>query len=187
MAANIWTPVVGWLGAMGAAFALALAAPNESGVLGKLPTMSAKRLDQTHVTLPRQLPSDRTVAVVMFRKDQREEAQRWIDGLGLHQDSNIAWVRLPVWSQKEPAERERIEQHLARRYPSPSEQERLLPLFIDRDAFVRAAGLGSTDHASVLVVDREGNVLAKAQGPFDQKKAQALRETVLAQSAFSAF
>jgi hypothetical protein len=182
MASNIWTPLVGWVGAIGAAVALAIVAPSESGLLGKVPSLSAKRLDQTHVAIPQQLPSERTVAVVVFRRDQREEAQGWIDGLGLHNRSDIAWVRVPVWSVKDPAEQERIEQHLAKRYPAQSDQARVLPVFTDREAFVRAAGLGSTDHVAVLVLDREGNVLARAQGPFDQNKAQALRETVLAQT-----
>jgi hypothetical protein len=152
-------------------------------LLGKVPAITAKRLDQTHVVIPHQLPAERTVAVVVFRREQREDAQSWIDGLGLHQRSDIAWVRVPVWSVKEPAEQQRIEQHLAKRYPNQSDQARVLPVFTDRDAFVRAAGLGSTEQVSVLVLDREGNVLAKAQGRFDQNKAQAMRETVLAQTS----
>jgi hypothetical protein len=183
MASKIWTPLVGWAAAIGAAVALAFAAPSESGLLGKVPSLSAKRLDQTHVAIPQQLPAERTVAVVVFKREQREDAQSWIDGLGLHQRSDIAWVRVPVWSPKDPAEQQRIEQHLAKRYPTQSDQARVLPVFTDRDAFVRAAGLGSTDQVSVLVLDREGNVLAKAQGRFDQNKAAAMRETVLAQSS----
>ncbi len=57
-----------------------------------------------------------------------------------------------------------------------------MPVFTDRASFVREAGLSDPDHASVLVLDREGNVLARAQGPFRPDKAQALRETVLAQN-----
>jgi hypothetical protein len=182
MASKIWTPLVGWAAAIGAAVALAFAAPSESGLLGKVPSVLAKRLDQTHVVIPQQLPAERTVAVVVFKREQREDAQSWIDGLGLHQRSDIAWVRVPVWSVKDPEEQQRIEQHLAKRYPAQSDQARVLPVFTDRDAFVRAAGLGSTDQVSVLVLDREGNVLAKAQGRFDQNKAAAMRETVLAQS-----
>ncbi len=55
---------------------------------------------------------------------------------------------------------------------------RVVPVFTNQDEFVRAAGLSSTDHASVLVLDREGMVLARASGQFDETKAQALRETL---------
>ena len=67
------------------------------------------------------------------------------------------------------------------RHPSESARARLIPVFTDREAFIRAAGLSSADHASVLILDREGIVLARAEGRFDQDKARALRETLLAQ------
>ena len=145
----IFTPVMGWVAAAGAAFALAVAMPHESAVLGKVPSILAKRLDHTPVQLPQEL-SGRTLALVVFQGHQREEARSWIEGLQLHRDASIKWVKVPVHN--------------------------------DRDAFVRATGLSSADHASVLVIDRHGNVLARAQGPFDRDKAQALRETLLAQN-----
>lgn len=177
MATNLWTPLVGWVATIGAAAALGLAAPNEGWLLGKVPTLSAKRLDQTQVVIPQQLPAQRTIAVVSFRRDQRVQAQRWIEGLGLEQRSDIAWLQVPVWGLQDLAERESIEQDLAQRYPSPSDKAHVLPVFTDRDDLVRALGLGSTDQASVLVLDRDGNVLARAEGDFDESKAQALRDT----------
>ena len=145
----IFTPVMGWVAAAGAAFALAVAMPHESAVLGKVPSILAKRLDHTPVQLPQEL-SGRTLALVVFQGHQREEARSWIDGLQLRSDASIRWIKVPVHN--------------------------------DRDAFARSAGLAGTDHASVLVLDRHGNVLARAQGPFDRDKAQALRETLLAQN-----
>jgi len=51
-----------------------------------------------------------------------------------------------------------------------------------REAFIRAAGLSGAGHASVLVLDRHGKVLARAEGGYDGDKAAALRETLLARS-----
>jgi len=99
MAGTIWTPVLGWVGAIGAALAFAFAAPSERGLLGKFPSFTAKRMhDQAPIALPQQLPSDRTLALVVFKNSQQGEAQGWIDGLKLNQDSPIAWVRIPVFS-----------------------------------------------------------------------------------------
>jgi hypothetical protein len=39
-------------------------------------------------------------------------------------------------------------------------------------------GLSNTDHAQVVVLGRDGQVLAKAQGAYDQDKARALMETL---------
>jgi hypothetical protein len=180
---TIWTPVLGWVAAAGAAVGLAVAAPHENWVLGKVPSVAAKRLDQTPMALPQELPSGRTLALVVFQGHQREEARSWIEGLQLHRDPSIAWLKMPVLNDPgDDKERRGIERRLLERHPSTAERARMVPLFTDRDAFVRATGLSGAEHASVLVLDREGNVLARAEGPFEQGKAQALRETLLAQN-----
>jgi hypothetical protein len=183
MIRKVWTPVLGWVAAIGAAFALAIAAPSESSLLGKLPILQGKRLhDSTPVTLPQAFTSDRTIAIVVFKKSQQDEAQRWVDGMGLEQDASIAWVRLPVFKDGDETVRRTKEEQLLARYPSTVDRSRMVAVFTDKEALVRAAGLETTDHASVLVLDRQGNVLAKAQGEFDPAKAQALRQTVVAQN-----
>ena len=182
MASTIWTPVMGWMAAVSAAVGLALAAPDEGWVLGKVPSLQAKRLDQTHIALPQELPSGRTLAVVIFNRNQREEAQSWIDGLKLRNDPSIAWLKLPVLNDPgDDDQRRSIERRLLDRHTDAADRARMVPVFTDRAAFVRATGLASAEHASVLVLDRRGNVLARAQGRFEQGKAQALRETLMSQ------
>jgi hypothetical protein len=183
MAGTIWTPVLGWVAAIGAAFAFAFAAPSESGLLGKFPSFTAKRMhDQAPIALPQQLPSDRTLAIVVFKNAQQAEAQGWVDGLKLNQDPAISWIRIPVFSDRnDEAQRRTKEALLLARYPSDDERSRMMAVVTDKDAFVRTTGLTDTEHVSVLVLDRTGNVLAKAQGPYDEAKAQALRQTVLGQ------
>lgn len=175
-----WTPTLAWLGAVSVALMLALAAPNESNFLGRLPTLTAKRLDQQHVVLPQGLPAQRTLALVAFRASQREEVLSWIHGLRLDRDASISWFKMPVLNDpgNEQA-RSDIESVLLARHPAEIDRSRLVPVFTDRDAFIRAAGLPSSEHAWVLVLDREGQVLARAEGKFDEDKAQALRETLL--------
>jgi len=175
-----WTPTLSWLAAVSAALALALAAPDESSVMGRLPTLFAKRLDQQPVVLPQQLPAERTLALVAYRRGQRAEIDSWIRGLHLDEDSSIPWFRMPVLNDPgNEGARSAIEDKFLTRHPSESDRSRLVPVFTDRDAFVRAAGISGTEHASILVLNRDGKVLARAEGQFDEAKAQALRETLL--------
>jgi hypothetical protein len=177
---TLWTPTVAWIGAAAAALALALAAPDESNVMGRLPTISTKRLDQQPLVLPGQLPAERSLALVAYTKHQREEVQSWIDGMQLTADSPLPWFRLSVLNDPgSDIARSQVEQKLLARYPK-SERSRLVPVFTNREAFARAAGMPGTDHAAVLVLDRDGHVLARAVGAFDESKATALRETLLA-------
>jgi len=99
--------------------------------------------------------------------------------LRLKDDPSIAWFKMPVL--RDPGsemERQAVENNLLARHPD--KRARLVPIFSDREAFVRAAGLSSAQHASVLILDRDGKVLARAEGAFDQDKARALRETLTA-------
>src|SRR5688572_4291814 len=105
-----WSPILGWFAAGGAATLLALSGPDERVLLGKLPDTAARRLDQQHVILPGEINASRTLAVVVFDREQGGEARRWVEGLRLRQDG-ISWVKMPVL--KDPGneqERQVIEQ-----------------------------------------------------------------------------
>ena len=87
---------------------------------------------------------------------------------------------MPVFNDPERRGRPRCRgAQVARRSIVPTASG-IVPVFTDRQAFIRAAGLSGPEHASVLVLNRDGKVLARAEGRFDENKAQALRETLLA-------
>lgn len=178
---TIWTPTLAWLGAAAAALMMAIATPGESHLLGRLPTLTAKRLDQQLVVLPHGLPAQRTLAIVAFQSSQRAEVESWIRGLHLESDPTIPWFKMPVLNDPgDEGARNDIHSQMRARHPAGKDPARLIPVFTDRQAFIRAAGLTGTDHAWVMVLDREGKVLARAEGKFDEAKAQALRETLFA-------
>jgi hypothetical protein len=180
MRTTIWTPTLAWLAAAGAALALAVAAPSETHLMGRLPALTMQKVDQQRIVRPPELTAARTLALVAFHREHRSEIDSWIQGLRLHQDTSITWFKMPVL--RDPGteqERQAIENNLLARYPEKA--SRLVPVFTDREAFIRAAGLSGAKHASVLVLDREGKVLARVEGRFNEDKARALRETLLAQ------
>ncbi|MEP6791613.1 MAG: hypothetical protein ABI907_09595 [Ramlibacter sp.] len=179
----IWISTFAWLAAVTAALAFAVAGPSESSVMGRLPSFSAKRMDQQPISLPAGLPATRTLALVTFHRAHRGEIDSWIQGLQLDHDTSIAWLRMPVINDPGNANaRNDMEKILLARHPGEKDRSRLVPLFTDRAAFIRAAGLSGIDHVGVLVLDRDGQVLARVEGQFDQAKATALRETLLAQN-----
>ncbi|TBR77203.1 MAG: hypothetical protein EPN64_03575 [Burkholderiaceae bacterium] len=178
-----WVYALAWGAATLLAMVLAFVTPSETSLMGRLPALVSHRLDrnQPAVNLPAGLPAGRTLALIGFRHSQDAEMESWIDGLRLRQDPSISWIRMAVINDTgDPARRSAVETHLRSRYPSESERAGLLPVFTNRDAFVRATGVTGTDQAVVLILDRNGDVLAKAEGMFDPDKAQALMETLRA-------
>ncbi len=91
MKRTIWTPTLAWMAAVAGALMLAVAAPSESNLMGRLPFPTAQRL-----RAPSSLAAGPTLALVGFSSSQRHEIRSWIEGLRLNQDSGIAWVKMPV-------------------------------------------------------------------------------------------
>lgn len=176
-----WAPTFAWLAAAGAALALALAGPDEVKLMGRLPSFATQQLDQQPLAAPAPVFAERSLALVAYTRHQRHEVQSWVRGMGLDRDASIPWFRLSVVNDPgSQSKRSEVERKLLALYPQPAERARLVPVFTNREAFARAAGISSTEHAAVLVVDRDGHVLARAEGPYDEAKAKALRETLLA-------
>lgn len=169
---TLWTPTVAWLAAAMGALILAGVTPSETTMMGRLPSGAVQRLG------PPGVPSDRVLALVGFDRSHRGEINSWIEGLRLHEDRSIPWVKMPVLDDPgNEAARQAMEGRIRANHDLPA--QRLVPVFTDRGQFIRAAGLSGGDHASVLVLDRDGQVLARAEGQFDPARATAIRETLL--------
>jgi len=182
---KIWMNTAAWVAAMVAALMLSFAAPNESSVMGRLPSLSAQRLDKIAVPIPQGLPAERTLALITFQGGQRAQAERWIDGLQLRDNRAIAWMRMPVLEDPgHAAGRSAIENRLLAKYPHAGDRAQMVPVFTNRAAFIRQAGLGDANQVHAVVVNRNGEVLARAGGEYDEDKAQALLETLLEQQGF---
>ena len=59
---------------------------------------------------------------------------------------SYAQQELPVLNDMGATARNDVESRLLKRYPSEIDRSRLVPVFTDREAFLRAAGLNGVDH-----------------------------------------
>jgi hypothetical protein len=179
---NPWAYALVWAAAAALAVVFALASPTESRVMGHFPVFMSRTLTNQPVLAPGGLPADRTLALITFHRGQRAQADSWIQGLNLNNDSSITWLRMPVFNDPgTPLGRNAAENRLLQHYPAPDERSRLVPVFTDRADFVRSAGLTGIEQSSVVIVNRHGEVLARVEGQYDAVKAQTLRETLKAQ------
>lgn len=176
---NVWLNTLAWVAAVMAALLLALAAPTESSVMGRFPALQTQFLDRRPLSLPEGLTAERTLALVSFHRDHRADVESWIQGLQLGSDASIRWLRLPVVNDPgDEARRREIESRLRAAYDGDASTAAVAPVFTDRAAFVRSAGLTGMERPHVVVLNRRGEVLARVEGKFDATKAEALRATL---------
>lgn len=174
----IWTYPWTWVAVVALAMLLALATPRATGVMGKLPVEVGQKLEKNPIRVSN--GEDRILALVTFHKHQRAQIDSWVSGLRLHENDEVAWFRMPVINDPKDADkRAAAEDRLQARYGDVRERGKLLPVFTDRTAFVQATGVRGTDQAMVLVITRNGEVLARVLGEFDEDKARVVRDTLL--------
>jgi hypothetical protein len=141
--------------------------------------LTVTRLDQQTVPLLAGFPAERTLALIGFHNAHRADIESWIKGLCLTGSNAIPWVRMPVLNDPgDAAGRQAMEQRLRTRYADDPTRASVLPVITDRAAFSRAAGLASTDKAYAVVVNRQGEVLARVEGEYDPSKAETIRATL---------
>ena len=171
-----------WLLAAAVAFLLAFATPSESRVMGHLPTFLSHNLKQQPVALPQGLPSDRTLALITFKRGQRPQVDGWVNwvkNLNLAAPDAVNWMRMTVVNDPgTDGARGEVWNRLLEKYPGDAERANFVPVFTDHASFVRASGFSGTDQVMAVVLNRQGDVLARAEGPFDADKAQSLLETL---------
>ena len=177
---SVWLNTIAWIGAILAAATLAVATPTVSSVMGRLPAaLTVTRLDQQTVPLLAGFPAERTLALIGFHNSHRTDIESWIKGLCLTGSSAIPWVRMPVLNDPGDAVgRQAMEQRLRTRFADDPTRASVLPVITDRAAFSRAAGLASTDKAYAVVVNRQGEVLARVEGEYDPSKGETIRATL---------
>lgn len=172
-----------WLAVAATGTGFAFLSPTDSKVMGQLPAQVTQTLAHTPVSLPAGLPSERTLALVTFHRNQRSQADSWIEGMNLHNDTAISWIRIPVLSDPDtPDGRSKGEKRLLERYTAEAERTKMHPMFMNKSEFAKATGLSSIEKAYAVVLNRQGEVLARVEGAFDADRAQTLRETLLAKN-----
>ncbi len=62
--------------------------------------------------------------------------------------------------------------------PNPKTRERTITLYIDKAAFKTALDIQDEQHITLLLVDRQGNVLWRQQGAYSPEKAALLTQAV---------
>ena len=171
-----------WIVAISVAFLLAFVAPSESSVMGHLPAFITQNLLRQPVSLPAGFASDRTLALITFNRGQRPQIDgwvQWVKGLNQSGGAPVSWMRMVVVNDPgTDGGRQEVWTRLLDRYPGDEERANFVPVFTDHSSFVRETGFNGTDQVMAVVLNRQGDVLARVEGAFDAGKAQSLLETL---------
>ena len=143
-------------------------------LLGQMPTTQTSTLGERKLTLPSDLPGEKTLALIAFEREQQTQVNTWIKGLSLA-TSTQPWVELPVVGERGRMMRAFIDAGMRRGIVDEAMRNRVITLYTDRDEFVKAMGFKSgTSTIYAAIINRTGQVLAVVEGDYTAEKAALL-------------
>ena len=139
--------------------------------MGTFPAIQAENLNEKQFNLPADFPSDRTLLLLGFKREQADTLETWIEGLHL-KERKIAWFEMPVIPSLYSIGGFFIDGAMRRGTPDLKMRERIITLYTDQQAFASSMGINDQPlGAYVAVVDRKGNNLGFVEGEFSKVKA----------------
>lgn len=143
-------------------------------VAGQMPVIQTQTLSERKVTLPQDLPGEKTLALIAFTRDQQTNVNTWIQGLSLNTTTE-PWVELPVVGPQGSFMRAITDNGMRLGIRDEVMRNRVITLFTDRETFVQAMGFkNSTRTIYAAVINRAGQVLASVEGDYTSEKAAVL-------------
>jgi hypothetical protein len=90
----------------------------------------------------------------------------------------FAYYELPTIDEMPAISRTFINEGMRAGIPDARARERTVTLYISTARFMQALGIPSKNNVHVLLVDREGSILWRTTGTFDETKGSELAQAI---------
>jgi hypothetical protein len=155
----------------------------------RFPAVRGRTLLGLEVTLPGDLPADRTLVVVAFQRWHQARVDGWIaravaGGVppttrGQTGQIPVAVVEVPVLSTRWRPVRRFIDGGMTAGIGDPDVLARTITVYADVAAFRGSLGIPDGDDVHALVVTRDGAILARASGESEAASWAAIESALV--------
>lgn len=161
-------------------FPLALASQQGAGKPARFPAITAYNLAKAKLTLPSGFAGQFNLLLISFQPEQRKQINSWMPVAQAiqHTDFNFHWYQLPVSSSELWIFRWWDNSSMRSDETDPETWPWIVPLYVDKDSFRHSLHIPGEKQISVLLVDQQGNVLWRAEGPMTPEKRGSLLAVV---------
>lgn len=144
------------------------------------PTVSGSNLLRQELTFPQDFIGDLNILFVPFYQRQQLVVNTWLPFAQATeaQFDGVAYYELPTIDEMPLPNRTFINEGMRAGIPDPLSRERTVTLYIDTATFMRAADMPTKDDVYTLLVNRDGEIVWRTTGNFDEAKGAALHAAI---------
>ncbi len=146
----------------------------------QFPSVTGSNLQRKKLDLPEGFEGKLNLVLIAFQQWQQSQVDTWIPIARQLEEAHPAlrYYELPTIQRLNALARTFINEGMRAGIPDPVARERTITLYVDKDAFKQALQLPREDDIYVLLLDREGRVLWRAEGILTQEKGESLAAAV---------
>ena len=147
---------------------------------GRFPRVEGVNLEGRRFVLPADLDGHLNVVVIAFRREQQRDVDGWMPFLAqlAAERSELRVYELPMLGRLYRPMRPFIDGGMRRGIPDAAVRAATVTLYVDKSAVRRALRLDGENSIYVLLIDRDGRVYWRADGPFDAHLAKGLQQAL---------
>jgi hypothetical protein len=142
----------------------------------QFPTVSGLNLQRQELTLPQDFQGERSLVLIAFRQWHQTQVDTWIPLARQLEAAHpgLFYYELPTIQRLNVLARTFVNEGMRAGIPDPVARERTITLYLDKRAFRQALQLPGEESIYVLLLDRQGQVLWRAEGAFTPDKGESL-------------
>jgi hypothetical protein len=151
----------------------------------QIPTVSGYNLLRQEVVLPRDLKTNLSVIIIAFHQWQQSWVDTWIPFLDTLEANTpeLTYYELPTIRSMNILSRTFINEGMRAGIPNSDARERTVTLYLNKEKFRGALAIASESTITVLLTNKQGEVLWRTTGKYTpeagQKLASAINEVVV--------
>jgi hypothetical protein len=160
------------------------AQPGNTAKPASFPAITAYNLAKEKLSLPADFAGQIDLLLISFQPEQQTQLRTWLptaEGLQ-HTNFNLHWYRLPVSGHENILFRWWDDSSMRSDESDPEMWPWIIPLYIDKDSFRHHLQIRSDKRPAVLLINKQGRVLWRAEGPLTPEKRTSLEAAVAAAS-----
>lgn len=145
------------------------------------PEVHGVRLDDTPVTLPRDLPADVTLLIVSFQDATDDLSDQWArlgERLKRTFGHQLETLELPVVARSMKLFGGLATLGVRGQIDSDEERARTIPIFVDKTVFCKTLACNDKGDVYIFLVDREGRIAWRGDGHLEMHAVAELEAAI---------
>jgi hypothetical protein len=148
----------------------------ESSAGEHFPSLKASNLEKRDFNLPTGFEGERNLLLIAFEREQQKDVDTWLREMKRFEelDPGFRYYELPTIQRPNAFARWFIDTGMRHGIPDRTARARTITLYLDKAPFCNALHIVDQTKIYAFLVDREGKVLWRSEGVFDETKGSGL-------------